>query len=265
MELLLQTVVTFYVQSRLGIHWAFGSLVSWVFMSSPICSNIFTAVSQFSPGGVCEGLGCFWCRIWCVFRRVMCEVTTVSERTSYAANSPKRNSGFECILSKVSSRFKLGGLRVVWTPISLFVGVWIWPWTLHLMLLPIRHTRPVYNIHIGDCKYTSLRVAVLHLNNPVDLSGRESNWLNSPDDNSFSASLVWRTMHYLTLKSQEILSHKKHVETCTAVPPCRITWKHAREASVHLWCQMFAFPLKCKSKCLLMMLLLHENHLLKWT
>lgn len=112
------------------------------------------------------------------------------------------------------------------------------------MLLPIRHTRPVYNIHVGDCKYTSLRVAVLHLNNPVDLSGRESNWLNSPDDNSFSASLVWRTMHYLTLKSQEILSHKKHVETCTAVPPCRITWKHAREASVHLWCQMFAFPLK---------------------
>jgi len=54
----------------------------------------------------------------------------------------------------------------------------------------VPHSRPVYNIDVGDCSYTRFRVTVFHLCNPADFSDRGSNGLNSPDYQCFLASLV---------------------------------------------------------------------------
>lgn len=68
------------------------------------------------------------------------------------------------------------------------------------------------------------------------------------------ARLVWKTTCHLTLKSQGII--KDHVKVCRTAPTCWITENrqlssseltlfNAREARIHVWCQMFASPQKC--------------------
>lgn len=84
-------------------------------------------------------------------------------------------------MGKFGSRFKLG-VDEVWLNEYLTIC-----WSLDLALnfvlnsSAIPHSRPVYNIHVGDCSYTSFRVTVLHSINPTDFNGRGSNGLNSPD------------------------------------------------------------------------------------
>lgn len=179
--------------------------------------------------------------------------------TSSLENNLNPNSGLKCILGNSVPDSNLGDKGWLNQYLTLFKsgsGPELCTWCSSA----VPHTRPVYNIHVGDCSYASFRVIVLHFNNPIDLNGRGSNWLNSPDCQwFFSASLVYTTMCYLTIKSQGIISQKKHVENVQNYSYLLNKWRHAREDSIHLWCQMFALPLKCKLNCLLITLLLHET------